>query len=480
MPARTGKAYLDGLKDEREIWLGDERVVDVTIHPALRRGAETLAKLYDLQHDPDLQDLMTYTSPTSGDPVGRSFQPPYCIDDLVARRRMMKVWADATSGMMGRTPDFLNVTMMIFAIRRDFFAQGGEQYAENVGRYYEYVREHDLCLTHTLINPQIDRSKPASQQAAPDLALHKAGENAEGIIVRGARMLATLAPYSDELAVYPYMPVQRDEDDYALVFAIPMATPGLRFVCRDSFDGGGSTFDHPLAARFEEMDCVVVFDDVLVPWERVFVNANAKLYNTLMPTIGTMAHTGHQIAVKNIAKCEFIVGVAHRIVETIGIGSFLHVQEKMGELITYLETIKSCVYASEAQAQPGPGGVWYPSMDALHCSRNLFPKWYPRMIEIVQQLGAGGFMMTPSQAAIEGPLGETIARYYQGAQGDARQRIQLFRLAWDLVGQPIGSRQELYERFFSGDPVRNLAARYRMYDVSDCVDHVDRLLADTT
>ena len=102
------------------------------------------------------------------------------------------------------------------------------------------------------------------------------------------------------------------------------------------------------------------------------------------------------------------------------------------------------------------------------------------MIEIVQQLGAGGFMMTPSQAAIEGPLGDTIARYYQGAQGDARQRIQLFRLAWDLVGQPIGSRQELYERFFSGDPVRNLAARYRMYDVSDCVDHVDRLLADTT
>lgn len=479
MPARTGKEYLEGLKDDREIWLGDERIDDVTTHPALRRGAETLARLYDMQHDAALHDLMTYVSPTSGDRVGRSFQPPYSIEDLVMRRRMMKVWADATCGMMGRTPDFLNVTMMIFAMRRDFFAQGGERYADNMVRYYEYVREHDLCLTHTLINPQIDRSKPASQQAASDLAMCKVGENADGIIVRGARMLATLAPYSDELAVYPYAPLQRDEDDYALVFALPMATPGLRFICRDSFDRGGSTFDHPLAARFEEMDCVVIFDDVLVPWERVFVHANAKLYNTLMPSIGTMAHTGHQIAVKNIAKCEFLLGVAQRIVETIGIGGFLHVQEKMGELITYLETIKACVYAAEAQAQPGPDGVFYPSMDALHCSRNLFPKWYPRMVEILQMLGAGGLMMTPSQAALDGPLGATIARYYQGAKGEARERIQLFRLAWELVGEAIGSRQELYERFFSGDPVRNLAARYRMYDMSACVAHVDRLLADT-
>jgi 4-hydroxyphenylacetate 3-monooxygenase oxygenase component len=478
MPVRTGKEYLDGLKDDREIWLGNERVADVTTHTALRRGAETLAQLYDLQHAPELHDLMTYASPTSSDPVGRSFQPPYSIDDLVARRRMMKVWADATYGLMGRTPDFLNVTMMIFAMQRDFFAQGGAQYADNIVRYYEHVRERDLCLTHTLINPQIDRSKPASQQADPSLPMHKVGENAQGIIVRGARMLATLAPYSDELAVYPYAPLQRDEDAYALVFALPMATPGLRFICRESFDRGGSTFDHPLG-RFEEMDCVVIFDDVLVPWERVFINANAKLYNTLMPTIGTMAHTGHQIAVKNIAKGEFLIGVAQRIVETIGIGSFLHVQEKMGELITYLETIKACVYAAEAQARPGSGGVLYPNMDALHCSRNLFPKWYPRMVEILQLLGAGGFMMTPSQAALEGPLGETIAHYYQGAQGTARERIQLFRLAWDLVGEAMGSRQELYERFFSGDPVRNLAARYRMYDLSACVAHVNRLLADS-
>ena len=175
MPVRTGKEYLDGLRDQREIWLGDERVADVTIHPALRQGAETLARLYNLQHTPDLHDLMTYPSPSSGAPVGRSFQPPYSIDDLVARRRMMKVWADATYGLMGRTPDFLNVTMMIFARRHDFFAQGGEQYAANMVRYYEYVREHDLCLTHTLINPQIDRSKPASQQVEPDLPIHKVG-----------------------------------------------------------------------------------------------------------------------------------------------------------------------------------------------------------------------------------------------------------------------------------------------------------------
>lgn len=479
MPARNGAAYLEGLRDAREIWLGDERVTDVTAHPALRHGAETLAHLYDLQHVPELHEVMTYVSPSSGERVGRSFMPPRNIDDLLARRRMMKVWADATYGLMGRSPDFLNVTMMLFAARSDFFAQGGAQYGENIEHYYEHIREHDLCLTHTLVNPQIDRSKPASQQAEADLTMCKVGENADGIIVRGARMLATLAPYSDEIAVYPYAPVQPDEDAYALVFALPIATPGLRFICRDSFDRGSSRFDHPLSARFEEMDCIVIFDDVLVPWERVFVNANATLYNALMPTIGTMAHTGHQIAVKNIAKCEFIVGLAHRLIETIGVNGFLHIQEKMGELITYLETIKSCVYAAEAQARPGPNGIFFPSMDALNCSRNLFPKWYPRMIEILQLLGAGGYMMTPSQAALDGPMGDTIARYYQGATGNARERIQLFRLAWDLVGDALGSRQELYERFFSGDPVRNLAMRYRTYDVAPCTAHVERILAES-
>lgn len=475
MGARTGSQYLAGLRDAREVWLGRERICDVTAHEGLRRGAATVASLYDLQHQPGHVETMTYASPQSGERVGRSFQPPRTLDDLRARRAMMRIWAAETFGMMGRSPDFLNVMLMLFAARRDVFERGGQRFGDNIYNYYEYVRERDLCLTHTLLNPQVDRSRSASQQQDPLVSLCKVGENERGIIVSGARMLATLAPLADELAVFPYMRLGQGEDPYAVMFAIPIATPGLRLICRESFDRGGTILDHPLASRFEEMDAVVVFDEVLVPWERVFVNANAKLYNSLMPALGTMAHVGYQVAMRIEAKCELVLGLAERIVRAIGIGEFLHVQEKMGELITYLDTVRACLDAAEAQAKLGAGDILYPAESPLYAVRHLFPVWYPRMVEILQLLGAGGLMMIPPEAALDGPMGDPIARYYACKDGMARERIQLFRAVWDLVGEAIGSRQVLYERFFGGDHIRNLAARYRMSDLSSYTQSISRL-----
>jgi 4-hydroxyphenylacetate 3-monooxygenase len=478
MPIRTGKEYLEGLRGSREIWYAGERVEDVTTHPALRNTALSLARLYDLQHDPDLTDSMTYPSPTTGERVGMSYIMPRTVDDLVKRRMMMKRWAEATCGMMGRTPDFLNVSVMGFASHRDFFAQCGPQYGENIWRYYEYIREHDLCLTHTLVPPQIDRSKAASQQADPYLVLGVVQETSAGVVVRGARMLATLAPFSDELAVYPstFRGFQGDEQRYATMFAIPVATPGLKFICREGFDLNRPQWDHPLGSRFDEMDCVAIFDDVLVPWERIFLYNNVELYNHTFAATRHLAHIGHQVAVKDIAKTEFVLGVACLIVETVGIKDFLHVQEKLGELITYLETLKACVRAAEVDAEPNAMGVLELAQDPLHTVRLMFPYWYPRMVELLQLLGAGGFMMTPSQHDLNSPIGPLIEKYYQGANAPGSERVKLFKLAWDLAGDAIGSRQVLYERFFSGDPVRNMALRYVSYDKTAVVDKVKAFL----
>jgi 4-hydroxyphenylacetate 3-monooxygenase len=478
MPVRTGKEYLDGLRDAREIWYAGERVADVTTHPALMHAAHSIAQLYDLQHDPGLTAMMTYPSPTSGEPVGLSYLMPRTVDDLVKRRRMMKVWADATCGMMGRTPDFMNASIMGFAAFRDFFAQCSPQYGENIWRYYEYIREHDLCLTHTLVPPQIDRSKSASQQADPYLVLGVVQETREGVVLRGARMLATLAPYADEIAVYPstFRGFEGDEHRYATVFAIPVATPGLKFICREGLDLNRPSWDHPLGSRFDEMDCVAIFDDVLVPWERIFLYRNVELYNRVFAATKHLSHIGQQMAVKNIAKTEFVLGVGCLIAETIGIKDFLHIQEKLGELITYLETIKACVRAAEVDAEPNALGVLYPAQDPLHTIRLMYPHWYPRMIEVLQLLGAGGFMMTPSKRDLDSPIGPLIDKYYQGATAPGAERVKLFKLAWDLVGDGIGSRQVLYERFFSGDPIRNMALRYVTYDKTEAVNKVKAFL----
>src|SRR5436305_5589261 len=269
MPARTGQDYLKGLQEqEREIWLGGERIKDVTTHPGLRHGARAIASLYDMQVDPQFRDEMTYVSPTTGDRVGLSFIIPRTMDDLERRRTMMLHWARTTCGMMGRSPDFMNVSYAAWAAAADFFAQNRPEFGDNVRRYYEYIRENDLTLTHSLLNLQRSRNIAGTFNLSDDTALRMVRETDAGIVVRGSRILATLGPLADEIGVYSPRMGRHTEDHspFAVSFAIPCGTPGVKFLCRESFDLGRSHFDHPLGSRFEEMDCVVFFDDVLVSW----------------------------------------------------------------------------------------------------------------------------------------------------------------------------------------------------------------------
>ncbi|MCI0824154.1 MAG: 4-hydroxyphenylacetate 3-monooxygenase, oxygenase component, partial [Chloroflexi bacterium] len=274
MPAKTGAQYIDGLSQRpREVWIRGERVEDVTTHPALRNGVRSVAALYDLQHQPGLREEMTYASPSSGEPVGLSFLLPKTHDDLDRRRNMMTRWAWTGCGMMARTPDFLNVAVTAWAGAAEYFGRNRPEFEKNVLSYYEFIRENDVTLTHTLVNLQRSRIPGVVDNLDDQVALTVMRETDAGIVVRGSRILATLGPISDELVVYPTRTHLLGEDAWrqAFAFAIPCDTPGLKFLCRESFDVGRSHFDHPLGSRFEEMDAVVFFDDVLVPWERVFL-----------------------------------------------------------------------------------------------------------------------------------------------------------------------------------------------------------------
>ena len=271
MGARTGTEFTAGLRDNREVWLGNERVEDVTTHPAFRAAVESIAHLYDMQHDPAYRDTLCYPSPTSGNPVGLSFLIPRTRDDLVRRRAMSKVWADATCGMMGRSADFLNAMLTAWAAKADYFARQSPECRERVLDYYEYCRENDLFLTHTLVDPQVDRSRNRAEQDDPHQCLGIVDETAEGLVIRGAKMIATAAPFADEILAWPFPPtLTAAESAYAIVFIIPVASPGLKILCRESFTRPGPVEDHPLSARFDEMDAVAVFDDVLVPGRAFF------------------------------------------------------------------------------------------------------------------------------------------------------------------------------------------------------------------
>ncbi|MDT7777060.1 MAG: anthranilate 3-monooxygenase / 4-hydroxyphenylacetate 3-monooxygenase [Pseudonocardiales bacterium] len=479
MTVRSGVQYLERLqKTPREVWLRGERVEDVTAHSAFRAPIQQIARLYDMQHDPAYADVLTRPGPNGL--VGTSFVAPTSYDDLVGRREAFRVWSEATLGLMGRSPDFLNTTVMAFAEEPGVFAQLGQRYADNVARYYEYVRDNDLFLTHALITPQTDRSRSSAEQADAFLHMGVVEETADGLVVRGARMLATLAPMADELIIYSLPGLRPGDERHAAVFAIPIETPGLRLISREPFDDGTrNRFDHPLSAHFEEADSLVVFDDVLVPWDRVFLHGSVELANKLYVETNLRQHTAHQTGVRGLVKMQFITGVAMKLAQTVKIDSFLHVQQKLGELVAATETCRALVRAAEIDHETSSSG------NSLRCGflplqtlRMHLSASYPKAAEVLQTLGAGGLLMMPSAEDFGSEIGDDIARYFQGADGlDATQRVRLYKLAWDLCGDGFGQRAVLYERYYAGDPVRLYAMNYLGYDKTDAFRLVDRALA---
>jgi len=479
MAARNGAEYLAGLADAREIWFDGARVSDVVRHPILGRTARTLAELYDLQRDPALAAKLTYSSPKTGNPVSLAFIQPRSVDDLVRRRVMFKHWADFSGGMLGRTPDYLNAILAGSACSADYFGRNGAEYAERIVAYYEHCRERDLCATHTFVDPQINRALSQSEQADPTVPLHIVGESKDGLVVSGARMLATLAPYADELHVFPSpsRTQQSDAPRFAFAFAVPLATRGLKFMCRESFDVGGTTSDYPLTARYEEMDSVAVFHDVVVPWERVFLKGDIGLCNRLFRDTPAFLHGIHQFTTKNLAKAEFVLGVASLVAEAIGRVAMPQYQQMLGEIVDAVETERAYLRAAEADAITDARGFVHPNPEILSTARNYFPKIYPRLIEILQLIGSSGLMATPSERDLKSDLADDIERYYQSATLMGKERVRLFRLAWDLACSSFAGRQVLYERFFAGDPFMLMANRFAAYDKSEVVARVKALLA---
>jgi 4-hydroxyphenylacetate 3-monooxygenase len=477
MGARRGEQFLQRLDSTpREIWYGDQKITGkVSEHQAFRGVAKSIAALYDMQLKPGME-FMTYRSPKTGEKVGASFLQPKSKEDLLQRSRMMRAWAEYSGGIMGRTADYLNSSIMAMAAAKEFFGNEGRDYASNIQSYYEYVRENDLILTHTLINPQSNRAVGPSKQADPFIAARVVEKKPDGVVVRGARMLATL-PIADEIMVFPSTVIRSGQDDvpYSIAFAIPVSAKGLKFVCRESFSSE-SIYDHPLASRFDEQDAVVVFDDVNVPWERVFLLEDPERANRVNEATDAIVFMAHQATVREAVKAEFMAGIATTVAETIGADQFPQVQEKITDMLLTAETMKAFLAASEANAKPNRWGLLTPDYVPINSARNLWPRVAPSFSAIIKQLGASGLMAIPPEEILSSPARGDVDRYYQAKLADGEERIRIFKLAWDAVGSSFGGRQDLYERFFFGDPVRMASAYYAWYNKEPYKERVRELL----
>jgi 4-hydroxyphenylacetate 3-monooxygenase len=477
MGAIWGSHYIKRIDQlNTNVWLEGKKITgSISQHPAFKGVMRSQAALYDLQHKDSIADIMTFKSPKTGDRVGTSFMIPKTKEDLKQRRLMIQEWAKTNGGLMGRSPDYMNTVLVSYVASEHILKKRKNCFPEHLLSFYEIARENDFSFTHTFINPQVDRSQFGFIEESDQVVAAKIVDtNSDGIVIKGAKLLATQGGITDEIIVYSMGGLIGEWGSYA--FSIPSNTKGLKFICRESFVYKDSTFDYPLSSRFEEMDSVVVFDNVLVPWDRVFYYGNIEVSNE-MQTKGAFAQLAlHQVVSRQVIKLEFILGVAQLIVDTINTSEYQHVQGKVSEIIVALETMRAFLITSEMQAEKNAHEIMLPDLNPLYAAINTFPRLYPRMAEIIQLLGASGMIQIPQERDFNSDIKEDLDQYLQSKTKGAKDRVQIFRLAWDLCMSSFGTRQTLYERFFFGDPVRLSSTLYKDYDKKEFVQRVEDFL----
>jgi 4-hydroxyphenylacetate 3-monooxygenase len=450
---RTGKEYLESLKDGRTVLINGEAVQDVTTHPAFAPVARTMAELFDLAADPD-NGMQAHCEDINGT-ANRVFMAPRTQEELVQRRQAIEVWAKHTHGWVGRSPDHVGTFFAAFGSHPGVFKTEKHDFSENIRNYYKRILAENLYVSYAIIPPQVSRATSASGWEGEYLQVGVVRETDEGLIVRGSQMLATGGAIADEVFVTCIKPLGPDDEDFAISFALPTATEGLKFYCRRPYaPAATSEYDYPLTTRYDEPDALVVFDDVLVPWERVFVDRDPDTLRRQFFDTGAHALGNWQAQIRFMTKLKFIAAVARKVTQTNGTDKIPGVQEKLGELAALVSSVESAVLAAEYTAQPDSEGIVIPGKRALYGAMGLQDETYPHVIYILRDLVGGGVLQLPSSVADmkSDVTREDMERYVQSPGVPSEERVKLFKLAWDIIGSEFAGRHQQYEMFYAGAP----------------------------
>ena len=446
----TGESYMASLRDGREVWIDGERVEDVTTHPAFRNAARSVARLYDVLHDPAHRAVML-AEDRQGIVTHPFFMPAYTSQDLLAARDAIAVWARLTYGYMGRTPDYKASFMATLGADPEWYAPFGD----SARGWYRKYAEQALFLNHVLINPPIDRDKAVHE--VEDVFVHVVSERDDGMVVDGAKMLATASALTHATFVAQNSAVNLEEgkaEDYALAFIVPMDAPGMKLISRASYEQPvRSPWDYPLSSRFDENDALAVFDQVFVPWEDVLVYRDVEKATGFYAQSGFMPRYTLQSGTRLAIKLEFLCGLLARGLEANGTDGFRGVQAKLGELIGWRNMIWAVTSALCHETQEGPGGSVVPALEYAVLIRLFGTQAFPKAREIFTELLGGAPLVVPSsnEDLLSEELRPLIDRFYRGSTGDAHDRIKLFKLIWDAVGSEFGSRHAWYEVNYAGN-----------------------------
>jgi 4-hydroxyphenylacetate 3-monooxygenase len=471
---------VEGLRDGRAVFIEGERVEDVSTHPAFCQAVRSVARLYDIASDPGNREVMTVPSPYGGDAMNIIHMIPRSREDLARRRRGLRLWSEATFGTMGRSPDHVASFFAGFAGNASVFARGGKAFGENVVNFHRFLCERDAYLAYTIVPPQIDRSKPAHQQADPHLYAGVKEERDDGIVVKGAQMLGTGAALADYIHLSTIFPLRPGDENYAISVAVPVGAPGVQIYSRRSYaHAATSTFDYPMSSQFDETDSLVVFDDVFVPWEHVFVYRDIDLVQAQWWETSAHVLGNNQAQIRFSTKLDFLVGIAHRVATMNGIAQLPPVQATLGELAAHASMVSGLVYGAEQNCSIDADGVAHPGHSESYANMTLQSELYPKVLTMIRELCGGGLIQLPSSVEdLRSPeISSILERYIQSPGVSAHERIKLLKLAWDMIGSEFASRHLQYEMFYAGAPFVVKMRMYRNYDFNRADALVESALA---
>ncbi|HTV89023.1 MAG TPA: 4-hydroxyphenylacetate 3-hydroxylase N-terminal domain-containing protein [Stellaceae bacterium] len=449
----TGAEYVASLKDGRCVYIDGERVRDVTTHPAFRNSVRSLARLYDALHDPGRRDALTCPTDT-GSPgfTHRYFRVARSRDELIGQQRAIAEWARLTYGWMGRTPDYKAALMNTLGANAEYYGQ----FAGNARAWYQRAQQAVLFMNHAIVNPPVDRGRPTSE--VKDVYVTIEQETDAGVIVSGAKVVATAAALTHYNFLGQNAATATNDPDMAIMFILPMDAPGVRLICRNSYEEiatrNGTPFDYPLSSRFDENDAIFVLDHVLIPWENVLVHRDTEKILSFYPRSGFLNGFCFQGCTRYAVKLDFIAGLVAKALRATGGDEFRGNQAMLGEIVAWRDLFWSLSDGMATNPQPWVGDALLPNLQPAIAYRVFAPDAYSRIKEIIEKIVASALIFLPSSAKdfANPEIDPLLRRYVRGSNGIGyKERIKIMKLLWDAIGTEFGGRHELYERNYAGN-----------------------------
>src|ERR1700685_2655182 len=449
----TGAEYLASLRDGREVYIYGERVKDVSTHPAFRNSAISIGLIYAALHDEKTKAAITGPTDTgSGGYTHKFFKVAHSAADVIAQRDAIAAWARISYGWLGRSPDYKAAFINTLGANAEFYGK----FADNARAWYKRGQEAVLYLNHALVNPPIDRNKPAEQVKDVYITIQK--ETDAGIYVSGAKVVATNSALTHYNFLGQNMGQEINDPAMVVMFIASMNTPGIKLICRPSYEfaaaATGSPWDYPLTSRFDENDAIFVFDNAFIPWEHVFIHRDVERLKNFYPQSGFFNGFTLQGCTRLAVKLDFIIGLLWKAARATGVESFRGVQAQIGEVIGWGNLFWSPTDAMACNPVPWVDGAVLPNPRGSATYRLFMTEAYPAVRNIIEKVVASGLIYLPSHARdFKNPdIDKYLAKYVRGSNGiDYRERIKIMKLLWDAVGSEFGGRHQLYEMDYAGN-----------------------------